>query len=165
MNLAISDEHYYHNGMITHCGREFDSVEHMNETMIQHNNEIVTLKDNVFHIGDFTYEDASFEQVKYILSRLNGRHHLILGNHDKFKPFEYIEAGFMSVHTALWIDEFVMLHDPSIYTFLKRELGILIHGHVHDLYITVPNRPVVNVSVENFNYYPVSFDEIKRLIS
>lgn len=161
--FAISDEHYFNQGIITHCGRPFDSVEQMNERMIENNNRVVKPNDEVYHIGDFTYSDASIERVRYLLSRLKGRHHLILGNHDHLNPFDYVEAGFISVHTAFWIEGLVMVHDPSVYTFCKRELGILVHGHVHDLYFRIPDKPVLNVSVEMVDYTPISFQAIKNL--
>ena len=165
MNFAISDEHYYHKGMITNCGRPFKNFIEMNNSIIEKNNQIVTDSDHVYHIGDFTYSDANLIQIRMILKKLKGSHHLILGNHDMLNPRDYIEAGFISVHTSLWIEEMVMVHDPSVYTFYKKELGILVHGHVHDLYVTIPHKPVVNVSVENFNYCPVSFDKIRELVS
>lgn len=160
---AIADEHYFHEGMITHCERPFRSVEQMNETMIKNNNDNVCAKDDVYHIGDFMVE-TDFEKLTSIVRRLKGRHHLILGNHDNFKPFDYIEAGFLTVHTALWVDEMVLVHDPSVYTFCKNELGILIHGHVHELYQIVPHKPVVNVSVEITDYSPMNFETIRRVV-
>lgn len=163
MKFVISDEHYFNEPIVSHCKRPFESIDHMNEVLISSNNETVGSNDAVFHIGDFTYSDATFEDVKYLLSKLKGKHHLILGNHDHLKPFEYIEAGFISVHTALWVEEFVMVHDPSVYTFCKHELGILIHGHLHDLYHTIPGKPVINVSAEMTDYRLLSFDAIRSL--
>lgn len=164
MNFLISDEHYFHEGMITNCGRNFANVKQMNQWMISQNNEVVGKDDTVYHIGDFMYSNATYEQLCYIMSQLQGRHHLILGNHDHFKPFQYTEAGFISVHTAFWWENLVMVHDPSVYTFCKKELGILVHGHVHDLYHTIEDRPVVNVSVEMISYRPVTFEYVNELV-
>ena len=158
--FAISDEHYYHQGMIDHCGRNFADFMDMNNFMVTKNNVRVKKADEVYHIGDFMW-GTDYQQLQTIMSRLNGRHHLILGNHDHFKPFDYIEAGFITVHTALWVEEMVMVHDPSVYTFCKNELGILVHGHLHDLYQLIPGRPVINVSVEMTGYEPISFEQIR----
>ena len=160
---ATADEHYFHEGMITHCGRPFDNVHEMNNLMINCNNKNIKKNDEVYHVGDFMWGE-DYEMLKTLLKRLNGRHHLILGNHDRFKPFDYIEAGFITVHTALWIEDMVMVHDPSVYTFCKKELGILVHGHVHELYKKVPDKPVVNVSVEVTSYTPIAFEAIKQLV-
>jgi len=163
IRYAISDEHYFHEGMITNCGRQFNNPQEMNDFMIGENNHIVKNNDEVYHIGDFMW-GSDYDKLQYILKRLNGKHHLILGNHDRFKPFDYIEAGFISVHTALWMEEMVMVHDPSVYTFCKEELGILVHGHIHDLWHKVAGKPVINVSVEVIDYLPISFEDIRETI-
>ena len=161
--FLISDEHYYHGGIITECGRPFRDVNQMNMTMIQNNNDTVNDDDDVWHIGDLCW-GTKYEQLENIMKKLRGRHHLVLGNHDDFKPFTYIKAGFITVHTAMWLDHspetFVLAHDPSIYTFCKKELGTFVHGHVHDLYETIPGKSVVNVSVEVTGYRPLSLEEV-----
>lgn len=159
---AVSDEHYFHEGMITYCGRPFDDVHEMNNVIINCNNKIVKENDVVYHVGDFMWGE-DYQKLKSLLKRLNGSHHLILGNHDRFKPFDYIEAGFLSVHTALWVEEMVLVHDPSVYTFCKKELGILVHGHIHDLWRKVEGKPVVNVSVELSEYTPSNFELIRHI--
>lgn len=52
----------------------------MNETIISNWNNTIGQDDIVFHLGDFCL-GGSAEWTK-MLDRLNGRIHLIMGNHD-----------------------------------------------------------------------------------
>lgn len=53
----------------------------MNEVLIENWNNTVSNNDIVFHLGDFCFGNHAF--WKYIINRLNGKIHLIIGNHKK----------------------------------------------------------------------------------
>lgn len=55
----------------------------MNVEMVRRHNEVVRPDDEVWHLGDFAMRD---DLVGKILPRLNGRHHLVMGNHDRCYP-------------------------------------------------------------------------------
>ncbi|CTQ47340.1 metallophosphoesterase [Roseibium aggregatum] len=76
-----ADHHFGHSGIIRACSRPFDSVEEMDETLIDLWNGIVGKNDRVIHLGDFAYK-CDADQLKRIFNRLNGRKTLIVGNHD-----------------------------------------------------------------------------------
>lgn len=79
-----SDTHFGHAGMMSprmNRPRSFPSVEAMNEAMLQFWNNRVRPGDEIYHLGDFAY-GASAAMCRETFSRLNGRKHLILGNHD-----------------------------------------------------------------------------------
>ena len=57
----------------------FETIEEMNETIIKNWNAKVTGADTVFIVGDMFFR---FKDVESILRRLNGKKHLIIGNHD-----------------------------------------------------------------------------------
>ncbi|NEU12595.1 metallophosphoesterase [Methylobacterium sp. BTF04] len=79
-----SDTHFGHAGMMSarmNRPRSFTSVEAMNETVIQNWNNRVRKDDEIWHLGDFAY-GASVAMCREVFARLNGRKHLILGNHD-----------------------------------------------------------------------------------
>ena len=158
----ISDQHFYHEGIITSCRRPFKNVEEMNRELIGRCNALVKPEDTVYHLGDFAYS-ASLEMFQPIMKELQGQKHLILGNHDKFTAFEYVELGFWMVHTALELKEIdaVLIHDPVASCINRHQLFIC--GHVHDFFTELKN--VINVGVEVRNYCPTSLDIINTLRS
>src|SRR6056300_578004 len=89
----ISDTHFDHANILTftdYAGkpvREFDSVEAMNEAMIERWNAVVKPGDTVYHLGDVAIAKRGLTH----LARLNGRKILVKGNHDIFKLKDYVE--------------------------------------------------------------------------
>jgi calcineurin-like phosphoesterase family protein len=172
MIWLTSDEHYYHHNMLMHrttygggrgdyTSRRFRTTDEMHRHIKSKHNELVKKDDIVYHLGDFAYGPGakSWQQVGAVLSLLNGEHHLILGNHDHIKPFDYLEAGFTSVHTSLMLDDYLLVHDPAIAGVLLNHK--VIHGHTHSLGLRLRENTYC-VCVDINNYYPVSFDTIKE---
>lgn len=93
--FVTSDEHYGHEKIIELANRPFTSVEEQTETLIERHNKTVPagLGHTTIHVGDLFWHTLKIEEAITILSRLNGRHAFIFGNHD-----ELIEANirFMS---------------------------------------------------------------------
>jgi len=89
--------------------------------------------------------------------------HLILGNHDVLKPFTYVNLGFASVHTSLKIRignyDAYLIHDPSAWTVLPRD-SILVCGHIHGLFKTLPEQKTVNVGVDVWEFKPITEERI-----
>lgn len=56
----------------------------MNEDLIKRWNMRVTDSDDVYIVGDMFFKYKDISEVKSVLTRLNGKKHLIKGNHDKF---------------------------------------------------------------------------------
>lgn len=162
----ISDHHFMHKNIIRHTEREFKNSKHMTEHMIGAWNSVVKKDDEVFHIGDFAW-GTDKERVGGIVQRLNGTKHLILGNHDKIKPFDYVEMGFTSVHTSLALTiggkQVYLAHDPACKAMLSPE-DTLLHGHVHRLWKYQKENRLINLSVENWDYRPVSEYEIQKIL-
>lgn len=160
-----ADPHFGHDAIIEKTGRPWKNATVMDKWLIKIFNEVVREFDPVIIVGDFSLKRPMHKNYLYeIVRKLNGIKILVLGNHDVIKPFDYIDMGFHSVHTSLdfQFDEyrFIVNHDPAIH--IMCEDAILIHGHVHTLYKTLKN--CVNVSVEMWNYKPVSMWEIIGLI-
>ena len=158
----IADEHYGHQGIISYCERPFSTTKEMEHTLISNHNQVVQNDDIVYHLGDLSMDSREDDRaLRKIIKQLNGQHHLILGNHDKMTPFQYIDMGFTSVHTSLLLqDKYILNHDPCIrcsntkYTFLC--------GHVHNLFRQYKN--VINVGVDVWNFTPISLTDIEILL-
>lgn len=164
-----SDEHYYHHNMLLfrhHGARTFRTTDEMHTVLKKRHNEVVAPGDTVYHLGDFAYGPGakSWQQIESLLKVLNGKHHLILGNHDHIDTFKYVEAGFLSVHTSLpfmydsWDGKHpTLIHDPAVAGVLKDEY--FIHGHTHKLGKRL-NSNTYCVCVELTDYYPVPITDI-----
>ena len=157
MIYLTSDEHYQHGKILGYANRDFPDIQTMKHELITRHNSVVKPEDTVYHLGDFCFTQ-NWQDIYNILKRLNGNHHLIFGNHDHLEWYKYVEAGFTTVHSALFLDDYILIHDPSVAgVFRDRKV---IHGHTHQLGINLGDNSYC-VCVELHDYTPVSFDRIK----
>jgi calcineurin-like phosphoesterase family protein len=174
-----SDHHFGHANIIKYYNRPYNSVAHMNTLMEAAWNSVVEPEDLVYYLGDFAMQP---KMVAEILPRLKGRKILIAGNHDKCHSGaekwvdHYLTAGFRSIHRQLDMEianENVLLQhfpyrneaDPAQKHYGSRPVDRgrwLIHGHVHNRWKVL--RKQINVSVEPWNFEPVSLETIAALI-
>lgn len=176
-----SDLHFGHRNILKFCSRPWDTVEEMNEGLINNWNSVVKENDIVFNLGDFAF--ASNSTWKSILERLNGKHYLILGNHDVQRyPGDNIMKLFDRVEQQMIVkidQRFVYLnHYPYLcYGGAWKSPNSAVwqlFGHVHSSPISNGkdfNRLVnlfpfqYDVGVDNNNYTPVSWEQIKKIIN
>lgn len=157
--FLISDTHFSHANILNFedgCGRPirpFKSVEEMDEALIENWNSVVKEGDKVYHLGDVCIQKSGLS----CLSRCNGKKVLIRGNHDIYKLKDYA-AYFKDIRGAFVLDKFIMTHIPIHPESIERFKGN-IHGHLHSN--TLSDKRYFNVSVENINFTPIAFDEIK----
>ncbi len=160
MNFFTADQHFGHyNVYKTYCMRPFESLNKMDTALIQNWNRVVDKTDTVYVLGDMTMrgpEDILWFRVN--TKKLNGKKVLILGNHDKLNPFQYIEVGFQSVHTSLILGEYVLIHDNAGLSLSCTDKKILC-GHVHQNWTKIKNS--LNVGVDVHNYKPISEVEVE----
>lgn len=161
-----SDMHVFHKNITKYSGRPYDSVEEMTEELIKNWNFRVKPKDEVWNLGDFSF--GNHEQTKHLIARLNGQHHFIFGNHDqiieKNKDLQYMFRSIQH-YKEIKIDgqKIVLCHFPLL-TWNKAHRGAwMLHGHCHGSvnYLNVGTTRI-DVGVDNFNYRPVSFEEIRH---
>ena len=79
-----SDEHYGHKNIIDFCNRPFGSVHEMNKLLMENHNSVVSPKDIVFHLGDFSLVNDTEKVYRDYIDRLNGIHYFLRGSHDKW---------------------------------------------------------------------------------
>lgn len=164
-----ADEHYGHDEIITHCERPYKNTQRMVRDIIKRHNSVVTEDDTVYHLGDFAMagpDRATY--VEQLVKRLNGTHILILGNHDRINAMKYVDVGFQSVHTSLVINRdigedgytIVMAHDPSIWNIAFKTGAMFLCGHIHNLFKAIPEKRIVNVGVDVWDFYPVTLKQV-----
>lgn len=154
--FLIGDCHFGHRNIIKYCNRPFKDVEDMNEQLIKNWNSVVGKNDIVYVVGDFAL--CGKQKIIEIGQRLNGRKRLVLGNHDQASIETYRAAGFEFVynHHIVLDDFFIVSHVPQN----NMQAPFLnIHAHTHE-----PSNSENHfcVSVENINYTPLNFEDIKK---
>jgi len=169
----ISDTHFNHKNILNFkkedgsCVREgFSSVEEMNQCMVDNWNESVKDQDIIYHLGDVCFGGKA--KTEAILSKLNGRKRLIMGNHDCL-DVRFYRNYFQKIMSWRTFDKdvtgcdktFVACHYPlHKSSFEKRDRGIrfCVHGHTHTQ--NVDENGYINVCVEQTGYKPVAMDEL-----
>ena len=139
-----SDNHFYHNNIITYCDRPFNNVNEMNEIMIKNWNNVVGEEDIVYHLGDFAL--TGIEKAKEICEMLNGYKILVKGNHDASKS-KMLRMGFDEFHTG----------------YLEYYDNILVHN-LHNLPDDIDIVNCLGVSVDLWQYSPIPLPIIKDVI-
>lgn len=169
-----SDHHFGHANIIKYENRPFHSVGEMNGMMLARWNEKIRPNDLVYHLGDLIF--AKRQSIDELVPKLNGRKILIRGNHDK-GPQKYLDAGFIEVVEKKIIDidgwNVILCHYPYknasevVLKYMERRPddhgAWLIHGHSHGSWKLL--KRMINVSVENWDYYPVHIDTIRAIIN
>jgi len=167
--FLISDTHFGHKNILKlneeSDPRPFCSVDEMDKVLIRKWNSVVSKNDTVFHLGDFSFCD--FGKTQAIFNGLNGRIHLIMGNHCKNRSVNwYKNIGFYQVYKyPICFENFFWLsHEPM--SLDKKSNYANIHGHIHspgrmkqyDKIISTTHH--VNVCAEMINYTPITLEDI-----
>lgn len=159
-----SDLHLGHKNILKlGAGRPFQTIEEHDETLISNWNSRVTSEDIVFCLGDFSYKSS--KDADQYLSRLNGKKFLIIGNHDNQNSIlaDGWEMAIPYQEMDLNGTKITLCHYPIEEWNGYFRGAWMLHGHVHGMTNTVAikeNR--VDVGVDNFNFTPATFEEIKR---
>ena len=160
-DFMIADTHFGTDSIRRYENRPFESVQEMDEALIQNWNRVVSEGDTVYVLGDFS--SYGKEENKALLKRLNGTKILIMGNHDMgYTPAEWREMGFLecSRWPILYEGFFLLSHEPL---YINGNMPYAnIYGHVHNnpSYKDASSQSVC-VSVERLQYCPESFETIR----
>lgn len=177
MNFYISDMHFGHTNIIKHCQRPFDTVEAMDEVMINNWNQAVKNDDTVYILGDIAFSKAA-KKASHYLQLLNGNKYIILGNHDqdiRKNRSEYIRRGIVKdVSPYMEITDtfrgknqrIVLFHYPITEWNNYFRGSIHLYGHVHNntenqsYQIMKGINGAFNVSADILDFTPRTLDEI-----
>ena len=170
--FLIADTHFGHKGVCEFLNndgnklRPFNDVNEMDEVLVKNWNLVVNSKDKIYVLGDVVINRKSLKT----LSRLNGEKVLIKGNHDIFRINEYLEY-FKDVRGTHKLDSYILSHIPIHPDSIARWASGNIHGHLHSNNVKIINeynQEVIDgryicVSVEQINYTPIAYEELKKL--
>ncbi|MHA1883061.1 MAG: metallophosphoesterase family protein [Candidatus Thorarchaeota archaeon] len=158
MYFFTADEHYGHEAILKYCHRPFKSVEEMNEEIIRRHNSLVGKNDIVVHAGDFCWANSKKEAVKYI-KRLNGNHIFLRGCHDHWLPNSARCIWSKTIEGC-----YIVVCHYAMRTWARSHYNSWqLYGHSHGRLEPVGKQ--WDIGVDNNNFFPVSFEEIKTIMA
>lgn len=185
-----SDTHYGHTNICRattrwtdadNVTRDFESLEQMNDCIVNYINTTVGENDILFHLGDFSF--GGFENIKEFRNKINCKNiHLVLGNHDHHieRNKENIQNLFSSVNNYVRLDvrrpsttkkgeiekyNFVLMHYP-IASWDGMNDGVMhLHGHIHlPKHQRIGNGRSLDVGVDGNGMKPLVLGEVRGLL-
>ena len=169
--LQIAIRHFNHKNIIKYepnSRGQFDSIEEMNETIIQNWNSVVKDEDIIYVLGDFFMGHIS--TIEPILNRLKGKIILIRGNHDQknrrrifsehgieVKDIEYVEYKgkfFILNHFPIFNEEFAEMVNED------NEEVVFLYGHIHSKAPKGFVNGMYHVGMDTNNLTPISIEQI-----
>lgn len=157
-----SDTHFNHANIIRYCKRPFADVDTMNRELIARWNAVVTPEDTIWHLGDFAMgkPDAAVP----IFYALNGKKHLIVGNHDGKKVRDLPWDSANGPMQNLYIDgkKITLIHNPGA---VRTPASVVLHGHLHGMSDLHPfekraDTHYIDVGVDCWDYRPVTLETL-----
>lgn len=165
-----SDLHLGHDKQFIWGPRGFNSIQEMNETIVNRWNTVVDVYDTVYVLGDLMLGDNKIG-VNY-LNQLNGMLCVIRGNHDTNTRIDLYErdcANIIEVCDARYLKHgkyhFYITHYPCLTGNLEKEsltqMTLNLHGHTHSQKKFFYDLPYCyNVGMDAHNCTPINIEEI-----
>lgn len=157
--------------------RDFDTVEEMNDTLVNNLNSCIKAEDEVFCLGDWSF--GGHENIKIFRNRLNCKTiHLIFGNHDQhiepkdspyrgcFNSVQYVKAFSLkidSMSSGKYGKTGFFLSHYGHRVWNQSHHGVIhLYGHSHG---SLPGLGrSMDVGVDTHNLYPYHLDEIVAIM-
>lgn len=157
-----ADTHFGHARAIAFCKRPFANADEMNEGLIERWNARVSPDDTVWCLGDFAFRQAK-GSLAGIFARLNGRKHLIIGNHDDCEVLDLPWSSTPTLMAEVRVDHqgrnrrVALCHYPiRSWDGMYRD-AVHLYGHEHGNITDYHN--CCDVGVDRWHYQPVTFAE------
>lgn len=194
MEYVISDTHFFHEqllGVDQFAPRPYQTVEEMDQVMVEAWNARVKENDTVYHLGDIAVnyqnhqpERVANEQIATLLGQLNGHLVLIKGNHDRRSLFKYLAAHnprvgkrvkyeFHDVGKLIKYDhhQLYLTHYPMMMGIAPKIINL--HGHIHHYMVPTTTNLNVGVDAPELDYLtprppfgtPLSLPEIMEMMA
>ncbi|WP_181700372.1 metallophosphoesterase family protein [Chthonobacter albigriseus] len=154
-----SDTHFGDPRVLRIDRRPFPDLASHDAALIEAWNETVGPDDEVWHLGDFCLAKPA-ERASTLLSRLNGRKHLIIGNNDGPSTLENPAWASVGHYRELELDgtHLVLCHYPFRTWNHMGKGWIDLHGHSHGKLKPMPRQ--FDVGVDVFGFRPVPLPAI-----
>lgn len=154
MIYFTSDTHFNHEYIRSILNRPVDDV------LINNWNKTVKTADTVYHLGDFCF--GSHDIVKKYRAKLNGKIHLILGNHDYKNRIQNLPQLFSSINDILTLkyyhQKIILCHYAMRVWNASHYNSYHLFGHSHGG--LEGQGKSFDIGVDCWDYRPVSIDRV-----
>jgi calcineurin-like phosphoesterase family protein len=163
----IADPHFGHENMAKNRG--FKDASEQDAFIVKQWNERVGKNDTTYILGDVSMEKSAMYPI---LSKLNGKKYVILGNHDKRQHvptlLEYVDGVLGMLKKRFRAEEVTafLTHSPiHPREFRRGRINLNIHGHIHEYKVKkwfglVEDTRYICVSCEQVDYTPRTLKEL-----
>lgn len=152
-----------------------ESIQRMNNGLIERINKKVGENDYLFHLGDICFGQDKKNDIVNILRKINCKNILLLlGNHDHFEDLQYAQQVVSEKNIV--VDKYhelrfgkvpvALMHYPIVSFNGANKSGLHLFGHCHGTLAKwiaehAPTARMMDVGVDcHPNYEPFSYDEI-----
>lgn len=169
-----SDLHLGHEAMIYKLHRPFETLEQMNQQLIDNINETVGQGDTLYILGDLSYRMRRDDVVACVQRIQCQQVHLLRGNHDKdFEGMELFASigDYKELRYGPDNRRFCLFHFPIKHWAGERGGSVQLHGHIHTKGTRYNEANFqrkhwqYDVGVDANDYKPVSIDAILDLLA
>ncbi|MCC6372179.1 MAG: metallophosphoesterase family protein [Bacteroidia bacterium] len=167
-----SDHHFGHKNILEFSKRPFATVEEMNAELVKRWNERVAKEDEVYHLGDFALMSPG--KLRQLREQLNGKIYLIAGNHESsaldckdcfewIKDYHELIVNDSEAHRG---QRFIVLFHYAMKVWNASHYGTWhLYGHSHGDLPDDEGALSFDVGVDCHNFYPLSYEEVKQIMS
>lgn len=168
---VTADTHFTDRRAPRAYGRPFESIDAMDDALVEAINAVVGRDDVLVHLGDFAragrWDDERFDRVRALRDRIACRRiHLVRGNHDpvddpRFERMFESVSEIVSARGIAGIDErIVLFHYPIDQWQGRPNGGFHLHGHVHGHAAKVTRRHDAGVDAAGNAFRPRALVEL-----
>lgn len=187
-----SDTHYGHTNICRgttkwqdadDITRPFQTLEEMNDRIVENINFSVLPDDILFHLGDVSF--GGIHNLIAFRNRINCKNiHLVLGNHDHHirRNVQNLQNLFTSVQDYLHVDfrmyndtqqkklivqqDFILMHYPIQSWDGMNKGAIHLHGHVHlPSHLRLGKGKMMDVGVDGNNLKPIQLAKVMQIMA
>jgi calcineurin-like phosphoesterase family protein len=159
MQYFTADLHLGHANIIKYCNRPFAHVDEMDDTIIKNVFSRLRKGDNLFVLGDLSFNERTYVNFIEICNAKEFSVTLIKGNHDPrnipFAPFPILDIKIEG-------QKITLCHYAMRTWNCSCHGAWQLYGHSHGRLPPIGKQ--WDVGIDNNNFYPISFNEIKTIM-
>lgn len=173
MEYFTSDLHFGHQKMV--FGRGFENIDAMDYALIENINNLVTINDRLFILGDFTLSRNKNIIKKYRQQISCNNIYYVLGNHDDVieQNISYFKDDFISISHAIYKTFHIKENKIKIWmahyahkTWRSSHYGSWhLYGHSHGSLPDDPNLLSFDVGVDTNNFKPYNLKDVESIMA